>query len=705
MSTTLAVLHVLVSGDRDSLLMTSSTPSSLMTSRPTSSLVASLDPVLVEFWSGFPCPPPWNEALLFKVNWTSCVSQTVGERIRWFLADRCNIPHNGTFPDPGGGGGGGGAGGGGGGGGGSGEGEGGFGEKEEVCDMACKLLVGLFCLLFVVGVVIGGACLLHRRRSQKRKDPRGAPQQTTGSGADRGRAQYAGIHYASASVITREGERPLPPCPEGVEGGGGGGGPSSSSSHPALPRQLHSYTYNPRHHHHHHHQHGPGDRGHDDPQTFHLHLCPLSRRAAYRAMEPGQDQHPTSAVGVGEPPHHYDYISDTDSLRYRGSGSVHDYTYCTCDHSEGGGSSVAAECDNNSTTTSATPRQSEGYYSDHDLAGSSSNSKQQQHEISKPHPKYPEKAVSGKPFGGGGLNNNDHEACAMLRGGCRDGDGDGGGRGGEEGFVPGVHGLHGQIPGVDGRHCPVVPVLPPSEGGGGYPPGLLPPTDPALGGVPAVPRYHGRHYPAVLPAGHGVFVADLPVTTTTTSTPQSTGSVPRSQAPPPPPPSHPPPAGVPVQDPPHRLAPAGFPLDRTRIPLHSVNSYEVPVDGIPPTTDRTRIPLHSMNSYETPVSRHGAHMLPPSSFNNGLTRGGGGDGGGGGGDGGSRGGGGTLRFVNAPQEDSSAVSSGPHPHHHDHLHHHQHPTLPVDPAAPRANALAVHPQYFTEYFDASTSSV
>ena len=87
----------------------------------------------------------------YRVNWTACVSETVGERIRWFLADRCNIAHNhsGILPgtDSGGGGG-----------------FGGYGEQEggEACDMSCKILVGLFCTIFVIGVILGGVIVLHR---------------------------------------------------------------------------------------------------------------------------------------------------------------------------------------------------------------------------------------------------------------------------------------------------------------------------------------------------------------------------------------------------------------------------------------------------------------------------------------------------------------------------------------------------------------
>ncbi|XP_076442745.1 uncharacterized protein LOC143281421 [Babylonia areolata] len=98
MSTTLSVLHVLMAGPgRDVNL-------------PAHDVIQGagglpgLDPLLQDFWSAFPCPPPWNHALLFRVNWTACVGQAVGERLKWFLADRCHIPHDGTrlLPVPGG---------------------------------------------------------------------------------------------------------------------------------------------------------------------------------------------------------------------------------------------------------------------------------------------------------------------------------------------------------------------------------------------------------------------------------------------------------------------------------------------------------------------------------------------------------------------------------------------------------------------------
>ena len=67
----------------------------------------------------------------------------------WFMADRCNVPTNSSLvPPPFGGG----------------EGEGGHGEHaaEEVCDLKCKILAGLFGLIFVIAVIAGVIFVCHR---------------------------------------------------------------------------------------------------------------------------------------------------------------------------------------------------------------------------------------------------------------------------------------------------------------------------------------------------------------------------------------------------------------------------------------------------------------------------------------------------------------------------------------------------------------
>lgn len=121
-----------------------------------SSSLPGLDPILKDFWSGFPCPPPWNTGLLLKVNWTSCVGQAVGQRLMMFMADRCNIHLDSTtFGPPG-----------------VGrdptKGRDGLGEEateggvRKTCDTACHVLLVLLSVLVVVGVVAVTCFILHR---------------------------------------------------------------------------------------------------------------------------------------------------------------------------------------------------------------------------------------------------------------------------------------------------------------------------------------------------------------------------------------------------------------------------------------------------------------------------------------------------------------------------------------------------------------
>lgn len=234
-------------------------------------------------------------------------------------------------------------------------------------------------------------------------------------------------------------QRPLPPCP-----------PPGESDNNGLPRQLHSYVYDPRD------NDSPPTHAHH-PRGFHLQLCPQNRRAAYRPVDPnGSPSRGSLGSEADSAPYHvYDYISDTDSVRYRGVRG-HEYAYCTCSGREGpaGPGGVACtsappdrvgdgfgpcsvvgggECfcvdgvvgmegvenltvnTSNVTTNSSssghpsssalsslhtTPRQSEGYHSDHDppalqLLGL------RQHEISKPYPRYPHPGTATGTVGGG----------------------------------------------------------------------------------------------------------------------------------------------------------------------------------------------------------------------------------------------------------------------------------------------------------------
>lgn len=143
MSTTLNVLHVLMGGhgrdvnlgEREIILGHDGDPQ------------AALDPALADFWSSFPCPPPWNHGLLFRVNWTACVGQAVGERLKWFMADRCNIRFDGSqlLPDD------------------ASEGGGQQEEEEleppEACSLPCIIMIALASLVFVLLVAGVVFCL------------------------------------------------------------------------------------------------------------------------------------------------------------------------------------------------------------------------------------------------------------------------------------------------------------------------------------------------------------------------------------------------------------------------------------------------------------------------------------------------------------------------------------------------------------------
>lgn len=71
-------------------LMFTSTPLSLLSF--IMETIQNLDPTLISFWEGFPCPPPWNEELLFRWVKTctfKLVNRLVCHRIvfaeQWFI--------------------------------------------------------------------------------------------------------------------------------------------------------------------------------------------------------------------------------------------------------------------------------------------------------------------------------------------------------------------------------------------------------------------------------------------------------------------------------------------------------------------------------------------------------------------------------------------------------------------------------------------
>ncbi|KAK7103159.1 uncharacterized protein [Littorina saxatilis] len=224
MSTTLSVLHVLMAG-RDVRL-----PGDVILGHGG---LPALDPTLQDFWSAFPCPPPWNHALLFRVNWTACVGQAVGERLKWFLADRCNIPHDGTRLLP--------------------EGDvGEEGEEEleapETCAVPCIIMIALACLVF--SLLVAGVVYCVCRKRPKNSSP--SHQSALNAHPDNAK-YYTSCHYASAPVMPRPLETTL--CGNRTQTrllngdlGGGGGSCSSRQLSPYHQQHEHRPLVTPTHH-------------------------------------------------------------------------------------------------------------------------------------------------------------------------------------------------------------------------------------------------------------------------------------------------------------------------------------------------------------------------------------------------------------------------------------------------------------------------
>lgn len=78
-------------------LSTFTTPSSPPTLQPaslfsTEDYERNLETDVREFWSSFPCPPPWRPRLLFEVNATR-LDPLVSRTVRSFLAGKCDLHH------------------------------------------------------------------------------------------------------------------------------------------------------------------------------------------------------------------------------------------------------------------------------------------------------------------------------------------------------------------------------------------------------------------------------------------------------------------------------------------------------------------------------------------------------------------------------------------------------------------------------------
>ncbi|RUS80288.1 hypothetical protein EGW08_011972 [Elysia chlorotica] len=216
--------------------------------------IQQLDPTLAAFWQGFPCPPPWKEELLFRLNWTGCVGVEVGEMMRSFMADKCNIRHDGKriLPDL--------VGGSGKDGGGSGAdaGRGGDGLMvEEDCGLPCQIVVSVICVLFLALLFIAVVVCVRRHRS-KSSSP---SHQSSLTAHPDGTKYYTSCHYACAPVVGRQlqtsmnGERTetsvLPPS---VTGANGHYQPGSYPQHSCVQANYeHHHLLIPHHPHHHHH--------------------------------------------------------------------------------------------------------------------------------------------------------------------------------------------------------------------------------------------------------------------------------------------------------------------------------------------------------------------------------------------------------------------------------------------------------------------
>ncbi|XP_059162784.1 uncharacterized protein LOC131946144 [Physella acuta] len=162
--------------------MLTSTPLSLLTFIMES--VQQLDPSLLKFWEGFPCPPPWKEELLFRLNWTGCVGVDVGERVKLYMADKCNIRHDGKkiLLEPGD------------------DKEAGGVMVEEDCALACQLIIGVVCVLFLVLLLVVVVFCVRRHRAK----PSSPSHQSSLTAHPDNAKYYTSCHYACAPVVGRQ---------------------------------------------------------------------------------------------------------------------------------------------------------------------------------------------------------------------------------------------------------------------------------------------------------------------------------------------------------------------------------------------------------------------------------------------------------------------------------------------------------------------
>ncbi|BFZ07056.1 hypothetical protein BsWGS_10094 [Bradybaena similaris] len=282
--------------------------------------VQRLDPTILAFWEGFPCPPPWNEELLFRLNWTGCVGLEMGEKVKLYMADKCNIRHDGkaVLAEPGD------------------QADNGVMVKED-CGLACQLVIGLVSVLFIVLLlVVVVVCV--RRHKAKPASP--SHQSSLTAHADNAK-YYTSCHYACAPVVPRQiqtslnGDRPetsvLPPGPATTNG----------HYHPGTYPQHNCQQINYHRSLHHQLQQQPQrlintPYGQVPAHTSSLIVPQHSRYASghYRKLD---GAYSSSSISNSDRSPVYESIGDADSIRERGRGrdacaSECEFCECSGDH-------------------------------------------------------------------------------------------------------------------------------------------------------------------------------------------------------------------------------------------------------------------------------------------------------------------------------------------------------------------------------------
>lgn len=302
-----------------------------------------LDPTLAAFWEGFPCPPPWKEELLFRLNWTGCVGSEVGELMRSFMANKCNIRHDGKRILPGvvdgdkngvGSG--------------DGAGRGGDGLMvEEDCGLPCQVVISVICVLFLALLFIVIVVCVRRHRS-KSSSP---THQSSLTAHPDGTKYYTSCHYACAPVVARQlqtslnGDRAetsvLPPV---VTGANGHYQPGSYPQHTCVQANYeHHHLLIPHHHHHYRHL----QQQQPPPRLINTPYGPVPAHTSSiivpnHHFSPGHLNHPYSLRKLDQGPGGYSSTSggsnsdpvyesiDSDSARHTSLSEEGYCEYCDC---------------------------------------------------------------------------------------------------------------------------------------------------------------------------------------------------------------------------------------------------------------------------------------------------------------------------------------------------------------------------------------